>query len=771
MHDRVPGPDPRRAAVNRRQRDETSNAPLTPGKGPGAPALASPNAARVAQLASTMQASPSVHRQQAVAVMMNGGPRVAALRQLVGGLHAGSGQLQRKHRRDPRAELRHRENTVEPLPIERADAACVPGTGVLQGVFLDIESTNFKGYIKEQQGKQAAARENVERIDSGFTTVGLEHEFTQTVGENQLAGISHLELAKSTPLPYTNLPFILETDAANALELVSPPFLVKTLPDTFIPDPADVETIDELIRADLLQLSKTETIGKLVKGFRDLGLDFTAVKALKIERKNVSHKSAPKDYSQAEHGNLSFDTLENIEIKPTEKGGGITSQVNFATDAATLDRLQKVNQEEKLKKKEDNKDPGFNPKAIIATLEGQIRQLVDQTGIAFDTEGLKIFANQLARTLAGQFAVPAIQAVRRIQQDIFVKHGPASGSGEAATFRLSAYLSSAVKDVHGVWIKDSLMNIGLGILNKDDWKKVKHLLVDHSFREGIDTLTLPKFTNINGFENKLEAGNALIDKMLGQAKKLILEVLSTMVQQIVLIKQDPRPSTSLAIVPVEEVGFMEHNPGMIGPRQDTFIDPRKAQLPRAGRRLHVAETRKEGIESLIELGLQSASGPTFSRLTLQQSRRQLRTQLQEQETSIAGLEMKVNRLRAERVVSAKKLEGNTKELAALQHTYDAALSELQAAQREEQPLKNISEPPTEPVEPKKPEMSLKEKKLRAGLGKKLEKLRDTVERNKIAAKKAETMVREAELSLKDLSMKHESTFKKLEEVDARLRSK
>ena len=53
---------------------------------------------------------------------------------------------------------------------------------------------------------------------------------------------------------------------------------------------------------------------------------------------------------------------------------------------------------------------------------------------------------------------------------------------------------------------------------------------------------------------------------------------------------------------------MEHHPGLIGPRQDTYIDPRKAHIPGIfPPGLQVVETRKDGIESLYQLGLNAGT--------------------------------------------------------------------------------------------------------------------------------------------------------------------
>ncbi len=499
--------------------------------------------------------------------------------------------------------------TIGPIPLQykRIDQP------VLQGAFLDIAANNFKDYITEQETKQ----QQIGAHRESFTTVGFEHEFTQTEGaENELAGISHMELSKDLPMPFTGLEFVLETDAANALELVSPPFLIKTLANTMIPDPADVEKVDSIIRATLDTLSKKGTIGGMIEGFDATGLDFSDAEDLKIQQKNVSHKSGVKDYVNLPA--LNYTELKKIKIKPSEKGGGITSQVNFATTAQTFDALQNLNKEDVLDTS-GARTPGFNPKAILATLEAGIKTAIAQTGIA-NTPARTIFLNQLARTLSGQFAVPAIEHVRNEQQKIYNNTSHLASEDDdqraAATskFRFNAYLSSAVKDVDGAWIKDSLMNIGLGILDTEDWTAIKSMMSNSSLADGIRGLTLPQFKNINGFEKEEDDGNTLIGETLRSAKEKMLATLPMIATQIDMVFNDDlmtkerKKSTELGIFPKpgKEVAFMEHNDEMMGARQDTYIDTRKTQLPQVtGERLHVVETRKDGVDNLYKLAFKA----------------------------------------------------------------------------------------------------------------------------------------------------------------------
>ncbi|MBD2095616.1 DUF4157 domain-containing protein [Trichocoleus sp. FACHB-591] len=579
-------------------------------------------------------------------------------------------------------------------------------TNTVQRAFLDIESNSFSEYVKEQKNKQSKVKaEEVEGLEP-FTTVGFEHEFTQTNDENRLIGISHLKFAKSSSLPYTDLPFILETDAANAIELVSPPFLIRTLQDTRIPNPTDVEKVDALTRSALEGLtSKSETIGELVDGFIGLGIDFKQKEKIVIGAKNLSHKSAMKDYSKEAIHQITKEELSSIKIKPSQKGGGITSQVNFATNADTIDKLQKINEDKQLKT--EGKPPGFNPKAILVTIEEKIlNAIVDND----KTTTKSLFYKNFARTLSGIFATPAIDAVRKMQEEIYTGKDITKDSKAKAEFQLRANLTSAVKDVHGAWIKDSLMNVGLGLLDDTEWNAVKEALNNRKLEEVITNLSLPTFININGFEKEPQEGNKIVGENLKEAKNRMLEAIKIVVGQIDRILDDSRPSKDLAIVPINSIKFMEHNKEMIGPRQDTYIDPRKAQITQVPERLHVVEARRDGISSLYKLGLASGKLDRAAKHKIKEDTEkkieELLNQISKAKQAIDKVDEDEKELRNEKV----SLEGKIKQL-------DENMREPTALKQDEgEDIKKYEKRITEKKKELKSELAKREKRLKAVLG-------------------------------------------------------
>ncbi|MEZ4385314.1 MAG: DUF4157 domain-containing protein, partial [Nannocystaceae bacterium] len=102
-------------------------------------------------------------------------------------------------------------------------------------------------------------------LDGKHTTVGFEFEFA-TMDDGPFSGLSHVEIAKSSPMPDPAVPFVLETDASDALELVSPPFWVPTFGDQILPEPDHVANIIELFKERLTAITaKNPTVYRLAR--------------------------------------------------------------------------------------------------------------------------------------------------------------------------------------------------------------------------------------------------------------------------------------------------------------------------------------------------------------------------------------------------------------------------------------------------------------------------------------------------------------------------
>jgi hypothetical protein len=458
--------------------------------------------------------------------------------------------------------------------------------------YLGISAHDFGSFIKEQLVKQQEVKTQPDVFKHMFTTMGLEHEFMEMNAKSLLQGVSHLRLSStSVKMPLTNIGFSLETDASNALELVCPPFIVRTVPGKPIPDPDEVAKADDLIRTQLTAISaKSTSIAMMVKAFQDVGLDFKIDDTL-VERSNLTQNTLNDFDSETP---VPAKEINKIGIGPINKfgAGQISAQVNFATDAHTFHNMQQLYSDEK-------------PHEYIQVFSFLERQMDDylMASIPKPSSNLKVFIHLLARTLSGQLAVPSIAVVKDFQEAEYkklhagkthrnkIKEG--RGTTEFEVFNFHASMSSHVKDVNGVWIKDTLMNIGRGILHPKDWKKIIQFVGMHqkSFISGLKLLPVQDFNS--QVKDAYTQSFVLAKHQIAGALVLLAE------KATMLIEAGAPPGFD---GPEAQPDFMEHKAEWMGPRQDTFLPADKVQMPEVwGQRLHVVETRHNGIETLYKM--------------------------------------------------------------------------------------------------------------------------------------------------------------------------
>ncbi|NHZ82514.1 hypothetical protein F2P44_25010 [Massilia sp. CCM 8695] len=221
-------------------------------------------------------------------------------------------------------------------------AARQTDTAVIQ---RKINATTLPGLLTEQQRLQEDALKSPREYAGKLVTVGFEHEFGAFTDET-LHGVSHLRIGESTArLPYKNLPFYLETDADNEIELVDPPFLIETVePGKPVPHPADIDIANQIIEGFLYQqILNFPTLNQLVQAFRaSAAIDFR-VPPVKVQAENLSGHTK-KNYTESSKKLSSVDLLRQ-RLKPSQKygGGKIATQVNFATNAQTYSDIQERN--------------------------------------------------------------------------------------------------------------------------------------------------------------------------------------------------------------------------------------------------------------------------------------------------------------------------------------------------------------------------------------------------------------------------------------------
>jgi hypothetical protein len=455
----------------------------------------------------------------------------------------------------------------------------------LPSLKLDIEANNLAGLITEQKQKQGIYKNRDDIGNRNYTTVGFEHEFA-TMKSGPLLGVTHLEVAESAEkMPFTNKPFILETDADSALELVSPPLLIKTLEGKPIPDFIEVSKADKIFKDDLGKLTQNKkTLTELINSFKSYNLNFTLKNSIEVSAANI--KSETKEEYTSNNKTVKTDDIESIKVGKITKGSdGISSQVNFATDAQTYNKLTLMSP---LAKNE------IDEIKVFKVLESQIYNLIVSSLNRKNSE-IDIFSHALARTLSGQFAVPAIKARSQLQKDVF--EGDKKKSELESKQNISdAKLTSHVKDANNVWLKDTLMNLGVGIFTgkdkgEDDWNEILNLVGDNGFRG-----------NLAGLKTGVESDyiGATIPNNIYVSMIAVLDQITSDIYQHGLFSE----KSTAFIGPEKQTEFLSHDDTLLGARQDTYLPAQKVQMPKVwqDKRLHVVETRgAQGFEQLNKL--------------------------------------------------------------------------------------------------------------------------------------------------------------------------
>ncbi|MFV8754492.1 DUF4157 domain-containing protein [Nannocystaceae bacterium ST9] len=520
--------------------------------------------------------------------------------------------------------------------LARGGSPPASGSGVVQ---RRVEQNTFKSFLEHQAALQERVRAAPGDFKYLYTTVGFEHEFAQ-MEDGPLHGVDHVELSRSSApdMPFTGIPFVLETDAANAVELVSPPFLLETKSSGFghwkssrkpVPLAEDVEQVDALIRTALhgavlgervvnpayrrggfadqyVRLSKT--MAEMVGDLRDkTGIDFPVDQDVQIEAFQLSPAGRTRFDAVAAADNVpvspslvASQTLRDIRVVPSNKGGGITTQVNFATDALTADAMQReADTDERAR-------PGADGDGIIAAFraaEATIRTALVGRGEL--SAGLRAFYSALSRTLSGQIAIPYMTYFRERQEAALAQHvrmGDLAGANLDA-MGLAEGISSHVKDTSSVWVKDMVLNLGLGLLERAEWTQVRARVLD---ADVVAAIVAAVDVNVS------DRWPANLRVATRQA--IVASTRTALAEVARVIQADIRPQTWWGFSDrkrdlhfgqqADEVRleFAQHRARDIGPRQDTFIRSEAVQTALWGdRRLHVVETRADVDKALALL--------------------------------------------------------------------------------------------------------------------------------------------------------------------------
>jgi len=446
----------------------------------------------------------------------------------------------------------------------RSNSANISTKGAQRPAQLRLKARTFSDLMAEQQELQEDAQEEPQKYAGKYVTVGFEHEFAG-MADPALHGVSHLQLGQSTTtLPYTGLPFSLETDADNEIELVNPPFLIETTaPGQPVPHPVDVDIAIRVIENRLYDIvQQFPTIQDLISMLRaDPGINFNKVKANLLPH-HLSH-ATKGEYNKDKNEIPEFD-LRNIRLRPSEKHKSIMTQINFATDAATYAEIVQNNIPQ-------------GGRARQAESEEMVKEISEFLLSTKQNKAQEIFFTLLKRNLSEQMAVTAMTVVRNMQNREYFEDEKIKDSQHVGAFVELASYTSNLKDRHRIWIKDSLMSIGAGILSPDDWVYIMAVI------EKALTFTV-KFT----------PGDTLSERAAANVKAALTEIHSQ------ISEGKTRPDNIYR--PQQDVEFLAHDPKLIGARQDTYVSPDKAQMPGIWQqRLHVVETRSQGVNTLAGL--------------------------------------------------------------------------------------------------------------------------------------------------------------------------
>ncbi|HET6765148.1 MAG TPA: hypothetical protein VFH27_15790, partial [Longimicrobiaceae bacterium] len=412
-----------------------------------------------------------------------------------------------------------------------------------------------------QRMMQGIISEDPESFRFLITTVGFEHEFAQ-MSEGPLRGVTHLELARSSDtMALTGLPWVLETDASNALELVSPPLALPAVGGRPLPHPGKVDAVDTMLRKELKALvaslqpslfqffGKPGTLPELLKAFRAAGLPLHALQKIHIGRENLTLGT---DLSSLGNESMTGRLGEVTVVPSTKHDNGIDTQVNVATDLDTATRLDELGM-----------GTGSSQTQQLRHVQAELAKKLPTPQEA--SPALKRFYPVMLRKLAGLFAVASEEAIRKWQQARYQAHLDGKGGEPADTdeyrFEQHSLMSSLVKDVSAVWVKDHLISLAAGVLDETDIRVLhKDLAGKTDLRLKLGDPNGPR-DGIQGLRNAV--GGAFDDRL----EWTVAEFVKLLDGGTSLLRSDPDASPG--------VGFMEHDPGFIGARQDTYLRPDK----------------------------------------------------------------------------------------------------------------------------------------------------------------------------------------------------
>ena len=471
----------------------------------------------------------------------------------------------------------------------------------------------------DQENKDVGG--NVHADPNFFTTVGFEFEFIQLKDEGKetvLENVVHAELGKSTePFGYTGLPFTLETDAAGSIELVTPPFIIDTLPGTSIPEAEDVQKVSDLMETGLSTIvdgnaeknvEKAGDIEAMIGGLNKvMGITFYGLYS-KLTAENMLGPMSPELAKEEVVGKeknriLDWDDLKGLKVRHSHKGGedipsGIVTQVNIAMTEEDYEKVADM----------PNVLGGtfvwgdYAPKleAERQKIEKKLSRFIlwkDLLKFAPEHEGhFKFLVKEIAWHLINTFALPSMQEHRTEGEAYWTKEKKEENR---------IHPDSNVKDLRGVWFKDSIRSLAIDIF-KDCPGCIEIFII--ALSKLIDEITdikvpikQPLLPNGKLFEGIPQSMSTIDGKNIKGAIENLIAFLGTLAsnRDRAQVVEDGRKRGGL--------GERGEDLGAFDIRPDTQLPSSKLPVAPglAGKRLHVVESRyrtsKEMVEKLKEL--------------------------------------------------------------------------------------------------------------------------------------------------------------------------
>ncbi len=280
------------------------------------------------------------------------------------------------------------------------------------------EITDVGAYVNAQTAYQNLLANNysMAQIMATHQSAGLEFEFATYTSAEEVS--SHHVLAESAPMSgLFHLPFVLETDSGKELEIGFPPFLVPHDTNT----KAHIKAIWQTMRAKMAEIREAAR-----------GDDVTALMA-KIQAAGLGKGWHLKDEVAADL------RVAAERTKHTGTTAMVYSQLNLsmhgAESAALIDQVSRS----------PDRFATSAERELIIPVYGEVEHMLagEREAIADMTQEIFI---HVAKAATSAMAIPSIMI---------------SGSPLLRLIRMEGLfdLQSTVKELHGVWVKDSLPNI------------------------------------------------------------------------------------------------------------------------------------------------------------------------------------------------------------------------------------------------------------------------------------------------------------------------